>query len=795
MKNIKKIIFITFVLLLSIIISGCSLFQSEVDGNEYNITYYVKGEEKDLSPSTYISGEKTTLPVLADEGFVGWFEEEDFSGDIIIDIIKNTNGDKVFYAMINTSSSIEEVISSINSYSYTLSYYCSKNEDSYESYGYYDNDNWCFTYKTDSKTYTDYFYYDNNGVATYVSDDGSKNYTELTNGDENFSNANYLPFVFLDKIENNDYTHTNGYYILNNSINDKTSYMLGSFDDETYTALTLYVNGNDLVKIVANSTWTSGFQSFKYEYNVIFSNINSTEVTIPTLTTKEITGIVASPSTFSVLRGVSLDTIKENLAIYLVYSDESREEINISECVISGNYSSSILASYEMTITYLEYSCKFKIDVVEEVDAKIEVDDTVQILEDAIKVLGEYDGVLYGLNRGLPSDGANVLVIPVDFSDYRADSEMKSVLEKSFFGTSSDTGWESLQSYYYKSSYGKALIEGTVLDVYSTNKTSSYFEELEDDVAACRIIKDALEYYDSSVDYSKYDSDGDGYIDSIYLIYTAPVNYTADDSLYWAFSYEYNTDQYEYYDNVEADFCTFIGYDFLFEDLASKKNVIYNTETIIHESGHLFGLDDYYDYDSTLGDDGGIGGGDMMDYNVGDHNPYSKLILGWTTPTVIDASKLSRDITIDLSSFGSSGDCIIICNGWNNTYFDEYYIIDFYTPDGLNAIEAGYSGLFSNSGIRIYHIDATLKSASDANGVWEMTKYNNSDAKYKLIKLIQADGLNEIENSDEYGDNDDLFYQGTTFKDIKWYDNTSADFRIYVEMISGTEARIVIKVN
>ena len=79
--------------------------------------------------------------------------------------------------------------------------------------------------------------------------------------------------------------------------------------------------------------------------------------------------------------------------------------------------------------------------------------------------------------------------------------------------------------------------------------------------------------------------------------------------------------------------------------------------------------DDYYDYEEGNGPDGGIGGGDMMDYNVGDHNAYSKMMLGWISPIVMTDTD-----TITLSSFGSSGDAIFIFKDYNGSFFSEYYV-------------------------------------------------------------------------------------------------------------------------
>ena len=391
-----------------------------------------------------------------------------------------------------------------------------------------------------------------------------------------------------------------------------------------------------------------------------------------------------------------------------------------------------------------------------------------------------------GFTRGLPSVGEpKVLVIPVEFTDYPAPTGMVECLNKAFFGTSEDTGWESLQSYYYKSSYGKLKITGTVLQPYNTGKKSTKY--IYNDNADYEMIKAALEHYDDQIDYSDYDTDKDGYIDSIYIVYTK--SYDANSDLWWAYTYEYFTETEEYYDNVEADFYCFSSYQFFFDKLNGEK-IKYNSETIIHETGHLLGLDDYYDYDNKVGPKGGIGGGDMMDYNVGDHNAYSKLIMGWISPYILTGNT----ITLDLNSFEKSGDCIMICKDWNGSVFSEYYIIDFYTPTGLNEFCKGVNGLFSISGIRIYHVDATIEIDNETEDIWTMTKYDNSYTSHRLISLIEADGRNNI----SYGDcseDSDLFIKGKICSNLKWYDNTSASFTLIVNDITSSKANITIAFN
>ena len=529
--------------------------------------------------------------------------------------------------------------------------------------------------------------------------------------------------------------------------------------------------------------------------NAVISCYNSYQVALTnfsSITTKEVevveTGIKVNKTSIKALPGTAFNDVTKDIIISLVYSNNTTKVISTGECTFIHDYNPNVNGAYEVIVKYNTFTTTFIINVTSEESKPFKASDDTEVLKDVIKQMG-YDKdtkTTYGVNRGLPSIGSpKVLVIPVEFTDASAPTNMVETIRTAFFGTSAETGWESLTSYYQKTSFGKLNISGDVLPVYSTGKSSSYYDGIEN--GDYEIIKDALTYYDSTVDYSKYDSDDDGYIDAIYLVYSCEINRNDDNSMWWAYTYEYLTDDVEYYDNVEADFYLLAGYDFLFETFASGKNVKYNLETFIHETGHLLGLDDYYDTDSSKGPDGGLGGGDMMDYNVGDHNAFSKAILGWIQPLIMG----DDSATITLKSFGSSGDALIIPKNWNGTYFDEYYIVDFYTPDGLNQAEAGHSGLFSTSGIRIYHIDATKNDPSEAWSIWDVYKYNNGTASHKLISLVEADGGNHVEQN-ELSSNKDLFKVNDTFKNAKWYDGTAANFELKVVSITSEEAVIEV---
>mgnify|MGYP001051126409 CR=1 FL=1 len=417
---------------------------------------------------------------------------------------------------------------------------------------------------------------------------------------------------------------------------------------------------------------------------------------------------------------------------------------------------------------------------------------------------------------GLPSTGTyDALVIPVKFSDTSISATQLNNLNIAFNGTSAETGWESVKTYYNKASYGKLNlsfdIAGANLDgvsYYTSSKASSYYEGLKatDEESGEQynngdnvLLHEVLAYYESRLDLTKYDTNGDGAIDAVYLIYSAPVDYS-DDSFYWA----YVTWNYEEtkYDGKDTFYYLFAGLDFMKESVqGGYTNEYYpvieglkvNASTYIHETGHLLGLDDYYDYYPDEGCNEGLGGADMMDATVGDQNVYSKTMLGWLNPEIVTATK-----TVTLSSSQAEGDAILIPLNFNNSYFCEYLLIDLYSAQGLNALHSSslYDG--ADYGVRIYHVTATVSDPFN-NDFGSFTDCNNSTSDKSLIKLIEADGDNKFASSDGYAAESDLWQAGDTLGNVfpKYVTNAGKllIFDISIVSVSATQATITITYN
>ena len=343
---------------------------------------------------------------------------------------------------------------------------------------------------------------------------------------------------------------------------------------------------------------------------------------------------------------------------------------------------------------------------------------------------------------GCPTVGKPaVLVIPVEFSDVTAASKGYTVdkIEKAFKGGNGDTDYFSVHDYYYQSSYGKLDLQITVLDSWFKPKyNSSYYANATIDYygeqvpAGDQLIMDeALAALDGSMDFSQFDWDGNGIIDAVVLVNTLKID--SEVTFQWAYRYWnlYTDDEgyYYEYDGVSANDYMWASYQFLLETYDENGETVYdenvlNTYTYIHEFGHVLGADDYYDtsYESVSMP---LDGFDIMDAMTGDHNAYTKFNYGWLTSSRLVVAEES--VTLTLEDFSKNGDTIIIANDWDENLgaYQEYYIVMYYTNNGLNAGDD--FGYFSRDGVVVYHVNASLYQGEYDGETYYDVYYNNTD--------------------------------------------------------------------
>jgi hypothetical protein len=257
----------------------------------------------------------------------------------------------------------------------------------------------------------------------------------------------------------------------------------------------------------------------------------------------------------------------------------------------------------------------------------------------------------------------------------------------------------------------------------------------------------------------------------------------------------------------------------------------------------MMGLDDYYsyDYDGKTNYDTPTGGIDMMDFNIGDHDSYSKYILGWKTPTVVTPSYLAANNNqLSLSSFTENGDYLLIPiydsdgnDDYNETAFDEYLLLELYTPTGLNEMDS--NNLYTNNlreytkpGILVYHVNSRIGkvSVSGSSLVWDGYSYDKLPSSWssyvgytyicsntrsycydsslsdtglkfyrgRLISLLPSTGTKIEGKKTGYSSNECLFTKGDSFKDsyssFVFDEGTSPRYDFSVDSVTTSKATL-----
>lgn len=407
----------------------------------------------------------------------------------------------------------------------------------------------------------------------------------------------------------------------------------------------------------------------------------------------------------------------------------------------------------------------------------------------------------YTIDSFVTIGSPRVLLIPIWFTDsttYISSSkkeDVRSDIQKAYFGSKEDTGWHSVASYYEEESQGQLTIQGTVSSWYEIGQSSStYAPEESGGEATVNLVNTASDWYftnNPSDSRSNYDYDNDGYLDAVVLIYAAP-DYAElnDNSKANLWAYCFWTQEGKTSGKIKPNVFFWASYDFMYSSTKASSRTgkssygagdtshcNLDAHTFIHEFGHVMGLDDYYDYsDTNVSYPAGCFS--MQDYNVGGHDAFSVMALGWANPYIPTES-----CEITIGAFQKTHDLILLTPEWNSSDspFDEYLLLELYTPTGLNKFDTDYT--YNNSsayagptstGIRLWHVDARMYKKSGGrlgSQVYDPTTGNvlvvcsntpdraeaSSFQNYKLLHLIRNDktenakGKDKIVNSDLFG--------------------------------------------
>ncbi len=368
---------------------------------------------------------------------------------------------------------------------------------------------------------------------------------------------------------------------------------------------------------------------------------------------------------------------------------------------------------------------------------------------------------LYG--NPMPAEGyVKPIVFTAEFKDMKMPASYKNNLKNRLF--SKDTTYkkwpyESLTSYYYKSSGGLLTIDGDIYNYSTSNDRAHYnnedvktrnhdlYDEIFTDWIDSLKAEAQKEGCSLSDKLAPYDSDGDKILDGIYIIYAGPKGKWA--TQWWSyrtnFSYDFEDTGYK---------CT---------QLVFMNNRDYNldscTNTFIHETGHMLGLVDLYYYRTPRVDK--FSSFDMMNNKIGDINGFSKLLLGWLPENRVKI--ITSDRKISLNPYGGkNGDiAIIIPKDEYEQYglYSEFIMAEYYQGVGNDLIPKIYN---AKNGVRLFHVYARLNSKGT-----NFAANNNYSNYIPLFTAMDKDHEKDNGKHTDYADKTDytncLYYKGNEF--------------------------------
>lgn len=537
------------------------------------------------------------------------------------------------------------------------------------------------------------------------------------------------------------------------------------------------INSNMNIELVSGETTNiSDYSAFRYIAikagydDVTISKINITYSCIDTSYSYYPSSLEVAMNKIEFVEDEFLNP-NEDINVNVVYSNSYKKSLNYDENGINGwkfdlilgpdgeefNIDNPLVAGdYLFSISYTENN---KTITYEDGEFTVLGSSTLN-KEDLLYTIKDLSDNSYFNTPAMPSIGSpTALIVPVwltdsnKFIDETQKDKVRQDIEKAYLGTTEETGWHSVKSFYYEESRGKLNLNGVVTDWYDSSYSSS-INSYQTNI----LVEEVADWYKDQVTTSEYnalDSDKDGYLDAVILIYGCPNSYNNNGNL-WAYCFWLA----QYNQNVNSPIPNtyfWASYDFMYED----DYFIVDAHTYIHEMGHILGLNDYYDYASGS-PNRPAASFSMQDYNVGGHDPYSVMALAWVSPYVP-----KDDAVITINTFQESGDLILLSPNFSSSPFDEYLLLELYSPTGLNEVDASrrYAGIYPQGpdtvGIRLWHVDSRLNQVH--NGYLYPTQYytnfddiDNCDGYLIDISNTTRDGTNDNYASSEYNADYDL---------------------------------------
>lgn len=329
------------------------------------------------------------------------------------------------------------------------------------------------------------------------------------------------------------------------------------------------------------------------------------------------------------------------------------------------------------------------------------------------------------------------LVILVNYKDKKmqhTQAEYNDYFNKAGYSDNNCTG--SVRDYFLSQSYGKFSLDFDVMGPVTLSKNLSYYGDNDsdgNDKHAAEMVAEAVKLAVSGIDLKRYDWDGDGYVDQVYVVYAGYGEHAdAPANTIWPHEFELS-EAAKYNDGPGAltiNGVTIDTYACSSELRGSSGNKMDGIGTACHEFSHCLAIPDMYDT-SADGENFGMNVWDLMDY--GSYNgedgygetpapftSYERMYCGWLTPV-----ELTQPCNVnDMPAITKEPVAYLIRND-NPKFPGEYYLLENHQQESWDAYAPAH-------GMLILHVDFN-------SNAWKQNTVNNV-ASHQRMTIIPADG-------------------------------------------------------
>ena len=266
--------------------------------------------------------------------------------------------------------------------------------------------------------------------------------------------------------------------------------------------------------------------------------------------------------------------------------------------------------------------------------------------------------------------------------------------------------------------YGPVTVSGKASDYAGSNGSALTYKMKQEAVPLVN------SQYD--VDFSTFDTDGDGAADNVYCIYAGYGQAdSGNTSTIWPHSSNLDLgtgrDRSFLVDGVKIDRYT------VSQEVNGQSHVPVGIGTFVHEFGHVLGLADHYNNGSTasMSYTNNVGNWDLMasgSYNDDQNCPptysaFERYSLGWETPVELTAT---ADSLVTLSPYTDDGQCYRVSVPNEK---GEYFLIE-------NRQQKSWDTYLPGHGVLVWHID-------EDQSVWDKNQ-PNADANHQHVDIVEA---------------------------------------------------------